>query len=356
MSLQPEFANSKLKLMGGVGLALIIFLMWIEGAFVSKTSAGEQPEAKQESPVATMTVSRQSAEGPIAWPARVEALKTIQIASKFPGRILEIPVLAGSKVSRGQRLVRLDNTELNARLAQAKAHLRAAEAGLTRSSADAHRIRNLYEKEAATRQALDTASAEEHQSEAAVLEAKAAIKQMESEVSETDLLAPYDGIIERRLQEPGDLVLPGQPIVTFLQSSSLRIEASLPSTCATGIQIGDLIRAKAPGVDLELTAIVEEKEPASDRETQTQRIKARLPADTQIIPGSFVSLEQSCGSETLMMIPLAAIKRVGQLQSVSILKDGRSRIRHIRTGRVMGDQIEVLSGLNEGEQLVVGAP
>jgi len=330
--------------------------MWIEGAFISKTSPGEQSESAPDGTAMTITVSRQSTEGPITWPARVEALKTIQIASKFPGRILEIPVSAGSKVSRGQPLVRLDNSELSARLSQAKAHLRAAEAGLTRSSADAHRIRNLYEKEAATRQALDAVTAEEHQSQAAVLEAKATISQMESMVSETHLLAPYDGIIERRLQEPGDLVLPGQPIVTFLQSSSLRIEASIASNCAIGIQIGDHIRAKVPGTDAEVTAIVEEKEPASDRETQTQRIKARLPADTQIIPGSFVALEQSCGSETLITIPLAAIKRVGQLQSVSIMKDGHARIRHIRTGRVMGDQVEVLSGLNDGDQLVLGAP
>lgn len=356
MSLQPEFANSKLKLMGGVGIALILFLMWIEGAFVSKTSPGEQTDKPEAHPPAVIAVTRQSTEGPIAWPARIEPLKTIQIASKFPGRIMEIPVTAGTKVARGQRLVRLDNTELNARLSQAKAHLGAAEAGFSRASADAHRMRNLFGKEAATRQALDAATSEERQALASVQEAKAAIIQMESEVAETNLLAPYDGIVERRLQEPGDLVLPGQPIVTFLQSQVLRIEASIPSSCANGILVGDNVYATIPDQAIEIVAIIEEKEPASDRETQTQRIKARLTGDTQILPGSFVWLKQACGSESLMLIPSTAIKRVGQLETVSIMKDGHSKIRHIRTGRRVGENIEVLSGLNEGDQLIVGAP
>jgi RND family efflux transporter MFP subunit len=356
MSVQPEFANSKLKLMGGVGLCLVLFLIWIEGGFVPKVSPGEEAEKRDTLNVATMTVSRQSAEGPIAWPARVEPLKTIQIASKFPGRIMEIAVSAGSKVSRGQQLVRLDNTELNARLSQAKAHLGAAEAGFSRASADAHRIRNLFEKEAATRQTLDSAIAEERQTKASVQEAKALVSQMESEVAETNLVAPYDGMVEHRLQEPGDLVLPGQPIVTFLQSPVLRIEASIPSSCANSILVGGKITATLPDQSTEVSAIVEEKEPASDRETQTQRIKARLAGDAQVLPGSFVWLQQACGSESLMLIPATAIKRVGQLETVWITKEGHSRIRHIRTGRRLGDNIEVLSGLNEGDQLVIGAP
>ncbi|MEY2698006.1 MAG: hypothetical protein RL333_2144 [Pseudomonadota bacterium] len=356
MSLQQENSISKLKLMGAVGIALIIFLMWIEGAFVSKTSPGEQTEKSPTGELTTLTVGRENAEGAIAWPARVEALKTIQIASKFPGRILEIPVMTGAKVARGQRLVQLDSTETNSRLAQAKAQLKAAEAGFTRASAEAQRIRHLYEKEAATRQALETAAAEEHQSSANVMAAKATVSQMASEVSETTLLAPFDGVIERKLQEPGDLVLPGQPILTFLQSPTLRLEASLPSTCANNILVGESIKATVPGMETELTAIVEEKEPASDRETQTQRIKARLPEGTQITPGSFVWLQQGCGSESLILIPTALIKRIGQLESVTILKDGHLRTRHIRTGRTMGDQIEVISGLNEGEMIVKGAP
>lgn len=355
MSLPPEFANNKVRLMGGVGLGLVFFLIWIEGGFVSKVSPGQIPDTTKAPLGETLTVSRQDADGPIAWPARIEPIKTIQIAAKFPGRILEIPVSTGTSVARGQRLVRLDSSELNARLNQAKAHLAAAEAGFARASADAHRLRNLFAKEAATRQALDAATAEERQAQASLQEAKAGIAQMESQVAETNLTAPYDGLIERRLQEPGDLVLPGQPILIFLESSALRIEASIPSTCASAIQIGATLKAKSPGSDNELSAVVEEKEPASDRETQTQRIKARLIGEAKVTPGSFVSLQQSCGSETLMLIPLNSIHRVGQLETVTIVIDGHPRIRHVRTGRVVGDNVEVLSGLNEGDLIQVGA-
>lgn len=355
MSLPPKFMNNKVKLMGGVGLALVLFLIWIEGGFVSKVSPGQIPEVSSPPLANTLAVSRQDTDGPIPWPARIEPIKTIHIAAKFPGRILEIPVITGSTVTRGQRLVRLESTELNARLDQAKAHLSAQEAGFAKASADAHRLRNLFAKEAATRQSLDAATAEERQAQASLQEAKAGIAQIESQVAEANLLAPYDGLIERRLQEPGDLVLPGQPILTFLQSSTLRIEASIPSTCASAIQVGAVIKAKSPESENELIAIVEEKEPASDRETQTQRIKARLTGDAKVTPGTYVSLLQSCGSEALMIIPLNTIHRVGQLETVTIMNDGHPRIRHIRTGRIMGENVEVLSGLNEGDLIQVGA-
>lgn len=355
MSLPPEFATSKAKLMGGVGLGLLFFLMWIEGGFVSKVGPGQIPEANEATTGNTLTVSRQNADGPIAWPARVEALKTIQIASKFSGRILEILATTGSSVTRGQRLVGLESAELRARLDQAKAHLLAAEAGFARASADAQRLRNLYNKEAATRQALDAATAEERQAQASLREAKAGIAQMESQVAETSLLAPFDGIIERRLLEPGDLVLPGQPILTFLQSPVLRIEANIPTSCASSIQIGAVLKAKMPDSTNEISAIVEEKEPASDRETQTQRIKARLTSETKVTPGSFVSLEHSCGSEAMMLIPLTAVHRMGQLETVIVMNDGHARIRHIRTGRTLDANVEVLSGLNEGDLIQVGA-
>lgn len=357
MSYSSEIATRKLRLIGGVSLGLVIFLVWIEGGFVSKTPAGLQAEAPAPNGTETFTVSRQNAEGPISWPARIEPLKTTQIAPKFSGRILEIAVVAGSRVTRGQLLIRLENSEIQARLAQAKAQLAAAEAGSARANADAARIRNLFAKEAATRQALDAAVAEERQNHARVQEAKAATVQMESQLAESILSAPYDGTVERRLLEPGDMAMPGQPILTFLQTPILRIEASLSSQCAQAIQVGDTITAKAPHLEQGITAIVEEKEPASDRETQTQRIKARLqnPYDSPLVPGSFLWLQQSCGAEPMMLVPSSAIRHLGQLESVFILMNGRPRVRHIRIGRSFGDSVEVLSGLNEGDLLLLGA-
>lgn len=355
MSDQPKFANSRYLLMGGVGLMLLIFLLWIEGAFVSKTGPGTQPET-EESRTPSLTVTRQDADGLISWPARIEPLKTIQIAAKYPGRIMEVLVAPGSPVSRGQVLVRLDNAEMNARLSQAKAHLASAEASASRARADAMRTRNLFAREAVTHQTLDAANTVDREAQAGVQEAKAAVREMESQIAETGLLAPFDGVIERKLQEPGDLVLPGQAILTFLQAPILRIEASLPASCATDLMIGSSIKARMPDKPEALAAIIEEMEPAKDRETQTQFIKARLGPESHVIPGSFVWLEKACGTESLMLIPANAVRHIGQLETVSILKEGRKRIRHIRTGRRFGDSLEILSGLNDGDQITISTP
>lgn len=359
MSNDHEHARDKLKWLALTGIALLLFLLWIEGAFVSKTSPGLQDETSAAPHMETYRIQRQDTEDTIAWPARIVALKEIDLAPKFQGRILEITVAPGATVQRGQILVRLENSELDARLAQARAQLTAAEADAGRAGADAHRLKQLHAKEAATRQSLDMALADERHSSARVLEMRNLVRQVEAQLAETMLRAPFDGVIERRLAEPGDMALPGQAIVRFLETSGLRLEASLPPSCALGLQRGEEVKAKtredgAPPI----LALIDEISPASDRMTDTVLVKARLidESASRPIPGTFVWLQRGCGTASLILIPAGAVTRIGQLESVRILKDNRLQVRHVRTGRRFGEWLEVLSGLSEGEALVTGGP
>lgn len=359
MSIDHERSRDTLKWLILTGTALLLFLLWIEGAFVSKTSPGLQEEAAQATPTETYQVKRQETEDTIAWPARIAALKEIDLAPKFQGRIMEISVIPGATVRRGQVLVRLDSNELDARLAQARAQLAAAEADAARAGADANRLRHLHQKEAATRQSLDMALADERHNSARVLEMRNLVRQAEAQLAETSLRAPFDGVIDRRLAEPGDMALPGQPILRFLEMSGLTLEVNLPASCAQGLAQGEEVRARTRhGESRPIEARIDEISPANDPATDTVRVKARLLDEgiQDLVPGTFVWLERACGSTSMILIPGRAVTRIGQLESVRVLQDNRVKVRHVRTGRRFGEWIEVLSGLDEGEELVTGGP
>ncbi|WP_077731620.1 efflux RND transporter periplasmic adaptor subunit [Methylocaldum sp. 14B] len=335
---------------------LILLLVWMQGGFKDKVEPGVSESVangKADERTPTAKVVRKEVEKVFAWPGTVAARTVAQIAPKIPGRILEITVRAGDRVKQGQVLARLDERETRSRLGQARAALAAAEAQAGRARADARRIQNLYDKEAATRQALDAALAAARTAEAQVREARDAIREAESSQTETVLRAPFDGVIVERRLEPGDMALPGAPILVLQESQRLRIESAVPAQCAGLVEIGNELKVRIANPESEFKAVVDEIQPAADPKTRTVLVKARLPEDSGVQPGAFGWLYQPCGQADVLLVPVSAVSRVGQLESVRLVVDDKVRLRHVRTGKRYDGRIEILSGLTEGDTVLL---
>ena len=470
MSHSPE--SSPRQTLGRIAVttvALVLFLMWMEGAFEHKIAPGLSSALAAEWKETGMTarVERRETEEVFDWPGTVAALTVTQIAPRVSGRLLEIKVRPGNPVRRGQVLARIDDGQVQARLGQARAALataeaearrvraqtgesqtqlsqaraalaaaeaearqarsqavesqsrlgqaqgalQAAEAEAKRARADAVRLENLYSKEAATRQDLDAAQAaataaearvaqaqngvrevesrlgetlqaaigsadarvaqaraavkevEAHLGEtvaattgaadAQVNQARDAVREAESHLSDTVLLAPFDSVVVSRNQEPGDMAQPGIPVITLQQSQYLRVEAAIPATCAGKIKLGNALTARVGLPPQEIKVTVDEIQPAADPQTRTVLVKALLPTDSGAQPGAFAWLRQACGHESVLLVPAAAVRRIGQLESVKLVINGQARLRHVRTGKRFGDAVEILSGLNEGDSVLI---
>ncbi|MGX2041547.1 efflux RND transporter periplasmic adaptor subunit [Methylocaldum sp. MU1018] len=336
---------------------LIVLLMWMQGSFESKVEPGVSEAAANGEVIAknatTAKVVRKEIERVFAWPGTVAARTVAQIAAKVPGRILDIAARAGDRVERGQVLARLDQREIRARLGQARAALAAAEAQAGRARADARRLQNLYDKEAATRQDLDAVLAAARTAEAQARKARDAVREAESSQAETVLRAPFDGVIVERRLEPGDMALPGAPILVLQESQRLRIESAVPANCAGLVKLGEELKVRIANPESELRAAVDEIRPAVDPKTRTVLVKARLPEDSGVQPGAFGWLYQPCGQDEALLVPVSAVNRVGQLESVRLVIDGRARLRLVRTGKRHDGQIEILSGLDEGDTVLL---
>jgi RND family efflux transporter MFP subunit len=349
-----QAARGKLVSAGLSLLGLILLLVWLEGGFASKVKPGHAPPDRPAASGTPVRASVREIDQVVARPGTVSSRTEAQVAPKLAARIEEITVRAGDRVHRGQLLVRLDDRSLQARLGQARAVLNAAQAEAVRARADARRTENLFHKEAATRQTLDTAVAAGQSAEAKVREAQSAVQEVETLFTETALKAPFDGVIVARLHEPGDTALAGTPILTLIEPGRLRVEIAVPESCLSGLHQGQSLTLSSRAAAHPQSATVEEISPSADPATHSVLVKARLAPDSGLTAGAFVWVEQICGKARVLLIPEAAVLRTGQLESVRLVRDGGAALRHVRTGHRHGDLIEILSGLQEGDAVLVG--
>jgi len=308
----------------------------------------------------TLTLGKQQSDNTISWPATIRSRSVARIAPKFSARIVEITVDASDPVNKGDVLARLDEQAMRAAYQQVLAALNAAKAQAQRAIADQKRITGLYDKDAATRQSYDTAIAEANSARASVQRAASAVRQAKVNLGENVLRAPFDGVISERLKEPGDMGLPGDPVVILTKTDHLRVEANIPTSCANKLSVGDIVGVRIDSLNVKTTGTVDEIVPEIDPATRTQLVKVALPDSPELkpglIPGLFAWLEQSCeDQQSILMIPVSAVVHYGQLETVSVVKDNQLHTRHIRTGKQSGGQIEVLSGLREGETILINS-
>ncbi|MDO9106810.1 MAG: efflux RND transporter periplasmic adaptor subunit [Methylovulum sp.] len=335
----------------------------------TKTTGANLPDDAQ-----TWVVSRQTVAHILSWQGTVRSRLAVKIAPKLNARIVDIPVHPGERVKKGTVLARLDDRDLRAASQAALAAQAAALAQAALAQTEEKRIIDLYSKQAATRQNYDAVLAQAKAARAMANQAASAAQQSQVMLAENVLSAPFDGIIGERLQEPGDMGLPNQPIVTLLKPDDLRLEVAIASHCAGQIKLGMAVTVRIDALHQSLTGNVDEIAPETDPQTRSQSVKISLPptameggsadAGRERAPqtqglqhGQFGWLELAClgqdAEQQTLLVPTTAILHYGQLQAVKVVDGKQLYIRHIRTGKPYGAQVEVLSGLHEGETILV---
>lgn len=335
-------------------LALILLLLYMQGSFVGKVSPGISPlpgdaDAPQNN---TVVVEKKLVDDILSWPGTVKSRTVANIAPRMTARIIEVKVHAGDKAKKGDVIARLDERDIKAQENAALAALAGANAQANRAKADEQRTRSLYSKEAATRENFDAAVAHAKEAQAGANQAASSVTEIRSHLSDALLVAPFDGVVVKRHQEPGDMGLPGVPVVSLQTPQGLRLETDVPSTCAGRYSIGMDVNVRIDTLDLTTNAQIDEISPEVDPQTRTQLIKIALPAINGLQPGYFGWLEQACGQHEALLIPASAVEHIGQLEVVKVLAEGRQMMRHIRTGKTFGEKIEVISGLHDGETVI----
>lgn len=291
--------------------------------------------------------------------AVVEAVRQTVLAAQVPGAVVALPVRAGDHVQAGQLLLRLDARAANQNVAAGDAQVKAAQAALAVATQEWQRQQQLFEKRYISQGALERAEAQfkatQAQEQAQLAQAGAALTQAGFHT----LKAPYAGIVSELPVTLGDMALPGRPLVTLYDPQALRVSAAVASSALPAALTAALTPAQ---VQIELDGRLLQPRavqvlPAADPATHTVTVRADLPAGTAARPGQFARLvwaSEGQGAAARLMVPAQALMRRAEMSVVYVLSpQGKPQLRQVRVGPRVQDRVEVLSGLNVGERVVL---
>ncbi|MDH4318668.1 MAG: efflux RND transporter periplasmic adaptor subunit [Desulfobulbaceae bacterium] len=268
----------------------------------------------------------------------VEAVDRAVIASKVLGTIEEIPVILGSKVTKGDLLVKIGAGEISARVLQAQAQMDQTKRNLDRE-------KNLLAKQAATSESVKSLEDMYKVASAAYQEAKIMF-------SYTKITAPFDGLVTAKPGNVGDLATPGTPLVQVENIQKLQVVASIPEKLALDIKPGDTLPLQIPAADLDTEGTVAEIAPVADPMSRTTAVKINVPESERLRPGQFARIILMGQDSQGLFIPASAVQQHGQIKKCFVIIDGKAALRIIRTGKLHKGEYEVLSGLREGELVI----
>jgi len=322
-----------------LGLVLSCVLGFVSGCGKKHES---QAATGESLPPAAVRVQKIEA---VTQSAVEEVVGTVQpklqalIEAKVSGRITRLPVTVGQSVKQGEVLVELATQEIQARLDQANATFRQAELDFNRTS-------NLRKQQAATQAELDAAQAR-------YTVAKATVAEAEALSGYAKILAPFDGVVARKLADEGDMAMPGKALLELEGRAGLRLVADVPSLLAGRVLPGAKLAVRVDTLPAPLTGTLTEISPAADPASRTVRMKVDLPETAGLSTGQFGRLAVPVGEATFLFVPPSALVRRGQLEMLFVAADGKAQMRLVRTGKETPQGIEILAGLASGEAVVI---
>jgi membrane fusion protein (multidrug efflux system) len=260
------------------------------------------------------------------------------IEAKISGRIEQMLVVPGQVVKAGDLLAQLDAREVKARLDQALAVREQAEQELRRAT-------ELLKQQVASQQEFDAV-----QSRARV--AAASVTEAETMMGYAKVIAPFAGIVTRKLADVGDLAAPGKALLEMEDPSVLRLEADVPEALIDRVVIGSKFSIRVSSLTNVLEGVSSEITPVSDPSSRTFLVKFDLPPAAGLRVGQFGRVLIPVGEAAALRVPAAALVQRGQMELVFVVTNARAQLRLVKTGKRIGDEVEVVSGIEAGEQIV----
>lgn len=329
------------------------------GVALALTAAGcEQPVIEAVDPVRPvkmMTLAAGGAGASLEYPGRVDALLTANVAFEVPGLVIELPVQEGEPVDEGQLLARLDPRDF-------EAQRDAVIATRNVSWADYQRYQDLYAADAASLQELEVARRAYEVSEAD-------LRIAEKAVEDTYLRAPFTGIVARRIVDDFENVQAKESIVTLQDDSILEVKVDIPETDALLAPRGSIgERNQRADFTVVLSSLPDRPFPArlmefattADPVTRTFEVTFQFepPTDVFLRPGmtaKVVAQLRASEAATFMVPSVAVVGGESGPAYVWIIDQSSMRAarREVQVGEMSGDQIQILSGVGNGDTIAI---
>ena len=328
-----------------------LFLLAGGLALVWAVAAAQAAEQLAVAPVQVREVAQTySADGV------VEATRQSTVSAQISGRVKEIYFDVGDSVKKGQLILRIDQREAAQALAGSQAQVMQSQAAMQNAKANYERARQMFAQKFISQAALDKAESDYKVALAQAAASQAGESQAALAQDYTAVVAPYGGVVAARLVEVGEMVTVGRPLMTGFDPSQMRVIVNVPQDKLKDIGARPNVAIEFPSLKLRVQAASVTVQPVADARTHTTQVRIDLPArEKNVYPGMYVRAHFMVGKSKKMLIPVSAVLRRSEVIAVYVVGDaGRVTLRQIRLGEAVGqDEVEVLAGLNDGEQVAL---
>jgi len=370
---------------------LSIFAVALLTACGDKDNKAEMVDKPNTVAVKTMIVKKTDTASSRSFTATVSSAQTAFIIPKVVGYVEQILVSPGQKITKGQLLATIKSGELEEKYKYAQSSVEEAENGMKQAEigykmAEAqhkqaqsqfelaektyNRFSNLIKNNSVSRQEFDQVEANYSLAKQALnissenvslalekvdqvrlkkQQASSMLNEVKTYLSYTQIKAPFDGVVLEKNMDAGNLAAPGNPIMKVGNNDNV-IYTYISQSLIEEISIGMQAMVSIDAMDEEYESEVLEISP--DVDVFTGSFKVKLTGCNKFYPGMFAKVRFVTGSEKLISIPKSAVVTRGQLTIVFVKDNGKADMRIIKIGREINGFVEVLSGLEEGEEVV----
>lgn len=345
------------QLISFIAIATVLQLTVSCGNNDTKTATTSAPAVK-----VTVSESQSTSDQPfLVVSGKTEAVQSATLSTRMMGYVTQVPVKVGDKVTKGQLLVALNNTDLQAKKAQAEAGVLQAQAAYTNAEKDYNRFKTLFAQQSATQKELDDMTSRYEMAKAGLEAATQMKKEVLAQFTYTNITAPFTGVVTNKFVKEGDMANPGMPLVSVESPSQLQVIAMVPETKIDAITKDMKVSVEVKSIETTFEGTVSEIS-ISSKNTGGQYL-VTITADQvpdNVLAGMYTNVKFPVAAtkqtETTVYVPESALVHNGQLTGIYTISDQQTAVlRWLRLGKTFGDKVEVLSGLNASESYILKA-
>ncbi|QJT28655.1 efflux RND transporter periplasmic adaptor subunit [Aeromonas media] len=340
-----------------LGITLLVMTSQAMTSTQALAAAGEPiaplTEPSQTEPL--LTVAPQPVTDWLTLDGTVSAIHQGTVAAQTSGRVSRMLVDVNDEVQAGQPLLEISGKEQFAAVTGAEARLARAQAQQVEAERQLARFQALIAKGVITRAQLDNAQATDRAARAEVNAADAALTQAREAYGYTRILAPYAGVVTKRLVELGETVAPGTPLLSGFSLDELRVEVELPQSALTlAGQPADVQVLLPDGKTVTPAKLTRFN--YADSQSHAFRLRLDLPPQTAgVLPGMWLKVQLKQGERQVLQVPDRALLRQGEFNGVYLQQPAGWALTPVRVGHCLAGQCEILAGLQAGDTLAPDA-
>jgi len=309
-------------------------------------------------PQEVVTVAPLELRQTLALSGALRAVEQVSVKARVGGEVRDVLVREGEAVKAGQVLVRMDTSEYQARVDQARGTLNAARGQLDIATKGRDNNQALLDKGFISRNAFDNAASQYAIAQANVDAARGALEIVQKSLNDTVIRAPMSGLISLRSVQPGEKVSPDNRLLDIINLQKMELEAAVPTSDIGQVVLGQPVTLRVEGLDISFSGRVTRINPSTQNGSRSVLVYVQVPNPQSMLrAGMFAEAQLTLRSKTgVLALPLGALHKDSSATYVYAIEDGKL-VKKIITPGIEGrdgddSKIEITDGLSAGAQVI----